>query len=124
MFENRMLKRIFGPKWKEVIGGWRRLHNEEVHNFYSSTNIIRVIKSKRIRWAGRVARTGKMNAYNILVGKPEGKRPLRKPRYRLEDNIKMDFREIVWDGVDWIHMAQDRNQWWDLVNRVMNLRVP
>jgi hypothetical protein len=92
---------------------------------YSSPNIIRMIKSRRMRCAGHVARMGeKMNAYRILVGKPEGKRPLGRPRRRWVDNIKMDFREIGWDGVDWIELAQDRDQWRTLVNTVMNLRVP
>jgi hypothetical protein len=91
VFENRVLRRIFGPKRDEVTGGWRELHNEELHNLYSSPSIIRVIKSRRMRWAGIAARMGeKRNAYRILVGKPEGKRPLGKPRRRWVDNIKMD----------------------------------
>jgi hypothetical protein len=94
-------------------------------NLYSSPNIIRMIKSKRIRWAGHVERMGQTrNAYRILVGKPEGKRPLGRPRRRWVDNIKMYLREIGWDGVGWIEMAQDRDQWRALVNTVMNLRVP
>jgi hypothetical protein len=116
---------IFGPKRDEVIGGGRKLHNEELHNLYSSPSIIRKIKSRRMRWAGHVARMGeKRNAYRILVGKPEGKRPLRRPRRRWEDNIKMDLREIGWGGMDWIDLAQDRDQWKALVNTVMDLRVP
>jgi hypothetical protein len=84
-----------------VTGDWRKLHNEELHNLYSSSNIIRMIKSKRMRWAGHVARIGETrNTYRILVGKPEGKRPPGKPRRRWVDNIKMDLREIGWDGVD------------------------
>jgi hypothetical protein len=103
VFENRVLRRIFGPKRDEEIGSWRKLHYEELHNFYSCPSIIRMIKSRRMRWAGYVARTGrKSNAYMILVGKPEGKRPLGRPRCRWVDNIKMDFRDIEWDGVDWI----------------------
>jgi hypothetical protein len=91
----------------------------------SSPSIIRIIKSRRMRWAGHVARMGeKRNVYRILVGKPEGKRPLGRPRHRWVDNIKMDLREIGWDGVDWIDMAQDRDQWRALVNTVLNLRVP
>jgi hypothetical protein len=93
-----------------VRGGWRKLHNEELHNLYSSPSIIRMIKSRRMRWAGNVGRMGaKRNAYTILVGKPEGKTLLGRPRRRWVDNIKMDLREIGWDGVDWMDMAQDRN---------------
>jgi hypothetical protein len=92
---------------------------------YSSPSIIRIIKSRRMRWAGHVARMGdKRNAYRILVGKPEGKRPLGRPRRRWVDNIKMDLKERGWDGVDCIDLAHDRNQWRALVNTVMNLRVP
>jgi hypothetical protein len=94
---------MFGPKRDEMIGGWRKLHNEELHNSNSSLSIIRMIKSRRMRWAGHVARTGaKSNAYMILLGKPEGKRPLGRPRRRWEDNIKMDIRDIEWGGMDWI----------------------
>jgi hypothetical protein len=89
-----------------VIGGWRKLHNEELHNFYYLPSIIRIIKSRSIRWAENVARMGaKKNAYRILVGKQEGKRPLGRPRRRWEDNIKMDLREIGWSGMDWIDLA-------------------
>jgi hypothetical protein len=109
-----------GPRRDEVTGDWRKLHNEELHNLYSSPNIIRMIKSKRMRWAGRVARMEKtINAYKILLGKPEGRRPLG-----WVDNIKMDFSEIGWDGMDWIYLAEDRDQWRALVNTVMNLLVP
>jgi hypothetical protein len=101
VFENRLLRRIFGPKRDEVTGGWRKLHKEELHNLYSSPSIIRVIKSRRMRWEGYVARMGeKTNAYRILVGKPGGKRPLGRPRRRWVDNIKMDLREVGWDGRD------------------------
>jgi hypothetical protein len=101
------------------------LHNEELHNLYSSPSIIRMIKSRRMRWAGHVARMGeKRNAYRVLVGNPEGKRPLERPRRRWVDNIKMDLREIGWDDGDWIDLAQDRDQWRALMNAVMNLRVP
>jgi hypothetical protein len=103
VFENRGLRRIFGPKRDEVTGGWRKLHNEELHNLYSSPSIIRMIKSRRMRWAGHVARMGKKrNAYRILMRNPEGKRPVRRPRRRWVDNIRMDLREIGWDGLDWI----------------------
>jgi hypothetical protein len=89
----------------------RKLHNEELHNLYSSPSIIRMIKCRRMRWAGHVARMGeKRNAYRILVGNPEGKRPLGRPRHRWVDNINMDVREIGWDGGDWIDLAQDRDQ--------------
>jgi hypothetical protein len=93
VFENRVLRRIFGPKRDEVTGGWRKLHNEELHNLYSSPSIIRMIKSRRMRWAGHVALMGeKMNAYRILMENPEGKIPLGRPRRRSVDNIKMDLR--------------------------------
>jgi hypothetical protein len=125
VFENRVLRRIFGPKRDEETVGWRKLHNEELHNLYSSPSIIRVIKSRTMRWAGHVARIGeKRNAHRILVGKLEGKRPLGRSRRRWLDNTKMDLREIVWDGVDWIDMAQDRDPWRAPVNSVLNLRVP
>jgi hypothetical protein len=125
VFENRVLRRIFGPKRDEVTGDWRKLHNEELCKLYSSPNIIRMIKSRRMRWAGHVARMGtKRNAYRILVGKPEGKRPLGRPRRRWVDNIKIDLREIGWDGMGWIDLAQDRDKWRALVNMEMNLRVP
>jgi hypothetical protein len=100
VFKNRVLRKIFGPKRDKVIGGWRKLHNEELHNLYCSPSIIRLIKSRRMRWTGRVARMGtERNACRILVGKPEGKRPLRRPRRRWEDNIRIDLRAI--DGVVW-----------------------
>jgi hypothetical protein len=102
----RVLRRIFGPKRDEVTGGWRKLHNEEIHNLYSSPSIIRVIKSRRMRWPGHVAHMEeKRNAYRILIGKPEGKRPLGRPRRRWVENIKMDIREVGWDGRDCIDVA-------------------
>jgi hypothetical protein len=123
--ENRGNRRIFGPKRDEVTGGWRKLHNEELHNLYPSPSIIRMIKSRRMRWAWHVARMGeKRNAYRILVGKPEVKRPLGRPRDRWVDNVKMDLRETGWGGIDWINLAQDRDQWRALVNMIMNLWVP
>jgi hypothetical protein len=95
VFENRVLRRIFGPKRDEVTGGWRKLHNEELHNLYASPSIIRMIKSRKMRWAGHVARIGETrNACTILLGKPEGKRPQRRPRRRWVNNIKMDLGEI------------------------------
>jgi hypothetical protein len=103
---------LFGPKRDEVTGGSRKLHNEELHGLYSSPSIVRVIKARRMRWAGHVARMVEVKgAYNILVGRPEGSRPLGRPRRRWEDNIKMDLREIGFGDVDWIHWAQDRDRW-------------
>jgi hypothetical protein len=104
--ENRVLRRIFGPTRGEVVGGWRKLHNEELHNVYTSPSIIRMIRSRRMRWAGHVARIGR-SGYRILVGKPEGKRPLGIPRRTWVDNIKMDLRNVDWDDMDWIDLAQD-----------------
>jgi hypothetical protein len=125
VFENRVLRRIFGPKRDGVTGGWRKLHNEEHHNLYPSPSIIRIINSMRMRWAGHVARmVAKRNVYRLLVRKPEGKRPLGKPRRRWINNIKMDLLEIGLSVVDWIGLAQDRYSWRALVNSVMNLRVP
>jgi hypothetical protein len=114
-----------GPKGDEVTGDWRKLHDEELHKLYSSPNVIRTLKSRRIRWAGHVARMSETrNAYRILVGKPEGKRPLGRPRSRRVNNIKVDLRETGWDVLDWIYLAQDRDQWRALVNTVMNLQIP
>jgi hypothetical protein len=94
MFENRVLRNIFGPKMHEVTGGWRKVHNVELHNLYCSPSMIRIITSRRMRWTGHVARMGeKRNAYIFFVGKPERKRPLERPRRRWEDNIGMDLRE-------------------------------
>jgi hypothetical protein len=99
--------------------------NDELHDLYSSPNIVRVIKSRSMRWAGHVARIGVGRCvYRVLVGKPEGKRPVRRPRRRWENNIKLDLREIRIDGANWIRLAQDRVQWWAFVNTVMNFRVP
>jgi hypothetical protein len=124
VFENRVLRRIFGAKRDEVTGEWRKLHSEELHILYSSPNIIRQIKSRRMGSAGRVARMGEeRNVYRVLMGKPEGKRPLERPRCRWEDEIRMDLREIGWGSVDWIQLAQHRDRWRALVSTVMNLRV-
>jgi hypothetical protein len=123
-FKNSVLRKIFGPK-REEDTSWRKLHNDEHHNLYSSLNIVRVIKSRRMRWAGHVARMGKgRSVYTILAGRPEGKRPLGRPRHRWEDNIKMDLREIRIDGANWIRLAQDKIQWRAFVSTVMNLRFP
>jgi hypothetical protein len=124
VFENRVLRRIFGPKRDEVTGEWRKLHSEELHNLYSSPDIIRQVKSRRIRWAGHVVRMGEeRKVYRVLVGKPEGKRPLGRPRRRWEDGIRMDVREIGLGFVDWIRLAQDRDRWRAVVSAVMKLRV-
>jgi hypothetical protein len=123
-FENRVLRRIFGPKRDKVTGGWRKLHNEELRDLYSSSSIIRIIKS-RMRWTGHVARMGaKRNVYRLLVGKPEGKRPLGRLRRRWIDSFKMDLLEVGLGGVDWIGLAQDRYRWRALLNAVINLRSP
>ncbi|KAJ4442624.1 hypothetical protein ANN_04213 [Periplaneta americana] len=112
VFENKVLRKIFGAKRDEVTGEWRKLHNAELHALYSSPDIIRNIKSRRLRWAGHVARMGESrNAYRVLVGRPEGKRPFERPRRRWEDNIKMDLREVGYDDRDWINLAQDRDRW-------------
>jgi hypothetical protein len=125
VFENKVLRRIFGPKRDKVTGGWRKLNNEELHDLYSSPSIIRIINSMRMRWEWHVARMGEMrNVYRLLVGKPEGKRPLGRPRCRWVDNIKINLLEIGWGGVDWTGLAQDRDKWRALENAVMNLRVP
>ncbi|KAJ4448105.1 hypothetical protein ANN_10117 [Periplaneta americana] len=110
VFENKVLRKIFGAKRDEVTGEWRKLHNTELHALYSSPYIIRNIKSRRLRWAGHVARMGESrNAYSVLVGRPEVKRPLGRPRRRWEDNIKMDLREVGYDDREWINLAQDRD---------------
>jgi PAS domain-containing protein len=122
VFENRVLRRIFGPKRDEVTGSWRKLRNEELHDLYSSP---RMMKSRRMRWVEHVERMReKNNAYGLLAGKPEGKRPLERPRRRWVDNVKMDLREIGLGCMDWIDLAQDRDQWRALVNTVVNLRIP
>jgi hypothetical protein len=124
VFENRVLRRIFGPKRDEVTAEWKKLHSEELHNLYSSPDIIRQVKSRRMRWAEHVARMGEeRNVYKVLVGKPEGKRPPGRPRHRWEDEIRMDLKEIGLGDVDWIRLAQDRDRWRAVVSAVMNLRV-
>ena len=123
--ENRVLRRVFGPKRDEVTGEWRKLHNEELNDLYSLPNIVRVVKSRRMRWAGHVARMGEdRGVHRVLVGKPEGKRPLGRPRRRWEDNIKMDLQEVGGGRGDWMELAQDRDRWRALVSTVMNFRVP
>jgi hypothetical protein len=125
VFENRVLRRIFGPKRDKVTGSWRKLLNEELRKLYFFSSVTRMMKSRLVGWGGHVARMReKRSANRILVGKPEGKRSLGRPRRRWVDNIKTHLRGIGWDGMDWINLAQDRDQWKTLVNTVINLRVP
>ena len=125
MFEIKVLRKIFRAKKDKITGEWRKLHNAELNALYSSPNIIRSLKSRRLRWAGHVARMEQSrNAYRVLVGKTEGKRPLGRPRRRWEDNIKMDLREVGYDPGELVDLAEDRDQWRAYVRAVMNLRVP
>jgi hypothetical protein len=110
VFENSV-RRIFGPK-REEDGSWKKLHNDELHSLYSSPNIVRVIKSRRMRWTGHVTRMGEgRGVYRVLFGRPEGKRPLGGSRHRWKGNIKTDLRKLGIDGANWIWLAQDRVQW-------------
>jgi hypothetical protein len=106
------------------MGEWRKLHNEVIRHLYSSSSIIRAIKSIRMRLAGHIAQMEKRNTYRLLAGKPEGRRPLGRPRCRWVDNFRIDLGEVGWGDVDWIGLAQDRNRWRALTNLVLNLRVP
>jgi hypothetical protein len=125
VFENKVLRRIFGPRRDEVTGEWRRLHNEELNDLYSSPIIVRVIKWRRMRWAGHVARMGEERVvYGVLVGKPEVRRLLGRTRRRWVDNIRLDLQEVGCGYMDWIGLAQDRDRWRTVVNAVMNLGVP
>ena len=125
VFENRVLRRIFGPKRDGVTGEWRKLHNEELNDLYSSPNIVRVIKSRRIRWAWHVASTEEgRGVHKVLLGKTEGKRPLGRPRRRWKDNIKMDLQEVGRGCGDWMELAQDRDRCRAFVSAVMNFRFP
>jgi len=125
VFENRVLRRVFGPRRDEVTGEWRKLHNEELNDLYSLPNIVRVVKSRRMRWAGHVARMGEdRDVHKVLVGKPEGKRTLGRPRHRWENNIKLDFQEVGGGRGDWMELAQDRDRWRAYVGTVKNFQVP
>jgi hypothetical protein len=125
VFEKRVLRRMFGPKRDEVTGEWRKLHNEELNGLFSLHNIVRVTKSRRMRWARHVTRMGEgRGVYRVLVGKHEGKRQLGRHRRRWEDNIRMDFQEVGCGCEDWIGLAQDRDRWRAFVSAVRNLRVP
>jgi len=124
VFENMVLRRIFGPRRVEVTGEWRRLHNEKLNDLYPSPNIVRVIKSRRMRWAGHVARMGEeRGCIGFLVGKPEGRRPLGRPRRRWVD-IRMDLQKVGCGYTDWIGLAEDRDRWRTFVSAVMNHGVP
>ena len=124
VFENRVMRRIFRPR-KEVTGEWRKLHNEEFNDLYSSPNIFRVIKSRRMGWTDHVERIReRRGAYRVLVGKPEGKSPHVRLRHRWEGNIKMDLQEVECEGMYWIELARDRDRWRALANAVMYLWVP
>jgi len=125
VFGNMVLRRIFGPRRDGVMGERRRLNNKELNDLYSSPNIVRVIKSRRMRWAGHVARMGEeRGVYRVLVGKLEGRRPLGRPRRRWVDNIRTDLQEVGCGYMDWIGLARDKDRWRTLVSAVMNLRVP
>jgi hypothetical protein len=124
VFENMVLRRLFEPKRDEVTGEWRKLHNEELNDLYSLPNIVQVVKLRRIRWAGHVARMGEdRELHRVLVGMPEGRRPLGRPKRRWEDNIKMDLKEDGWGRGDWMELAQDRNRWRALVGTMRDFRV-
>jgi hypothetical protein len=125
VFENRVLRKIFGPKRDEVTEEWSKLHDEKLNGLYSLPNLVRVIKSRRLRWAGHVARMGEgRGVYRVLVGTSEGKRLLGRPRHKWEDNVRIDLREVGCGCEDWIGLAQDRDRWRALVGAVRNLRVP
>ena len=120
-----MLRTVFWPRRDEVAREWRKLHNEELSDLYSLPNIVRVVKSRRIRWAGHVTRMGEgRGVHRVLVGKPEEKRPLGRPRRRWEDNIKMGLQAVGGGCGHWMELAQDRDRWRALVSAVMNFRVP
>ena len=124
VFENRALRRIFGPKRDEITGEWRKLHNEELNDLYSSSNIFWVIKSRRMRLVMHVRRKGRGEVYTVFGGETEGKRPLWRPRLRWEDNIKMELQEAGGSCGDWMELAKGRESWRALVSTVMNFRFP
>jgi hypothetical protein len=122
VFDNSVLRRIFGPKRDEVTGEWRKLHHKKLNDLYSSPNIVRVKKSRRMRWAEHLACTGERR--DILVGISEEKIPLGRPRCRWEDNIKMNLQEMGCGGMEWNDVVQDRDRWRARVNALMNFPVP
>ena len=120
-----MLSRIFGSRRDEVTREWRKLHNEELYDLYCSPSIVRMIKLRRMRWAGHVACMGERGGvYRVLVGKPEDTEKLGRDRCRWEDNIKMDLQEVGWRDMDCVDLAQERDRWWALVNAIVNIQVP
>jgi hypothetical protein len=125
VFENRVLRRAFGLKRGAITGEWRKLHNEELRDLYSLPNIVLVVKSRIMRWPGHVVHMGEgRGVHRVLVGKPEGNRPLGIPRCRWEDNINMDLQEVRGNLGDWMELSQDRDRWRALVSMVRNFRVP
>ena len=123
-FENRVLRRIFGPKRDGLTGEWRKLHNEELNDLYCSPNTVRLIKWRRMRWAGHVARMRERTvACRVLVGRADGKRPFGRTRRRWEDNIKKVIQEVVWRSMYWIDPAHDRDRWRTLLNAVMKILI-
>jgi hypothetical protein len=124
VFENRVLRRVFAPKRDEVTGERRKLHNKEQNDLYFLPNIVRVVKLRRMRWTGHVACMGEdRGVHRVLVGKPEGKRPLGRSRCRWEDNIKIYVQEVGGGRGDWMELAQDRDRWRALVGTVRNFRA-
>jgi hypothetical protein len=124
VFENRVLRRICGPNKDEVTGEWRKLHNAEFYDLYSTPNIIWVIKSRRMRWVGHVAHVGdRRGAYRVLVGRLEGKRPLQRLRHGWDENIKMDIQEVGWSGMDINDLVWNKDRGWAVVNVVMNHQI-